>query len=344
MALNREYIKALCEAYFPDPDHLYAVGSVGMDHITKDWSHKGTTCGFLPHWLLWKTGCTDGKLVNRYEPDAAFRFTNGQNLTKLSAYQPAWVPFFAGNPGHIGAFRDGTRRPSCGDIVIIQGKPHADGSDSGHVFVALDGGAISGNECTYYKAETGQKTNSMEQAGRRNYGRFLFDGKKWVSLDNFAEPLERYITGWLNVANCPFGSFPDKGVYEYLSAWAQKSSAGQPPASSVIGIWYITCPAESLCGWYYMFHKGFRLFYAEASQPSVIRGAGYWYTENGHIYIAWATEAGTHEDIAMQVDGTGLGVDGYGAPFGAQRVSTTPTAVLTSYVSSIGLPMGMVRV
>ena len=69
MGLDRDYVKQLCELYFPVYGKMFPFCTVGMDHICKNFGNLGTTCGYLTHWLLWKAGCWQMELVNRTEPD-----------------------------------------------------------------------------------------------------------------------------------------------------------------------------------------------------------------------------------------------------------------------------------
>src|SRR5262249_31479690 len=39
----------------------------------------GTSCGCLPHWLLWRLGCSDKSLVNRSE--VGYTYRPGQNIS-----------------------------------------------------------------------------------------------------------------------------------------------------------------------------------------------------------------------------------------------------------------------
>src|SRR5262249_21777979 len=99
MSLDRDMAVALMQAYLPeagtDGSGGVALGSVIFEHIARDYG-SGTTCGFLPHWMLWRLGCTDTNLINRFEPDGGFRYANGQNIARLN------------NPGYFRPFVDRT--------------------------------------------------------------------------------------------------------------------------------------------------------------------------------------------------------------------------------------------
>jgi hypothetical protein len=350
MGLDRNYIKQLCELYFPKLGEFFSLGTVGMDHICKDYEGKGTTCGFLTHWLLWKAGCGDTKLVNRTEPDSSFKFVVAANISRISG-SSAFVHYNPANPVHVEGFRSGFRRPQIGDFIIIQGKPlNFDGkeADSSHIFVILDNGDFNGDQLTYTVCQTGQTTATGVQSGHRTSRKFQFSNNKWLASGEVFKqgPIDRHIIGWLNLSACNFSKYWD--THEILFNHTSRTSQSLPSPNSVVGIWYVASP-EYPPGWYYMFHKGYRVFYAYGGQPSRIAGSGYWFTENNTINTMWETASGVSERITMISPTSGIGAvvssedPGSGFlrfPFTMQKRRETAPAVINSFRDGSGLPMG----
>ncbi len=117
MPLDRDMAVALMQAYLPDagPDGHggIALGSMMFDHIARDYG-SGTTCGFLPHWMLWRLGCSDTSLVNRFEPDGGFHYDNGQNIARLGDHR-YFLPL--GGRKDADALLRGELGPKPGDVV-----------------------------------------------------------------------------------------------------------------------------------------------------------------------------------------------------------------------------------
>ncbi len=220
MGLDRDYVKQLCELYFPNHGEKYALGTVGMDHICKDYGGVGTTCGYLTHWLLWKAGCGHMELVNRTEPDSGFNYVNGENISRVSSSY-AFVNYDPAVTAHVEGFKNGSRRPRMGDFVIIRGKDMTLGNgkkaDSSHIFVVLNDGAFNGDQLTYEVCQTGQSLGN-KQAGHRTSRQFHFKDNRWLASNDVIlhqpGPLDRYIIGWLNLSDCYHEKYPD--TYEVL--------------------------------------------------------------------------------------------------------------------------------
>ena len=62
----------------------------------------GTTCGYLPPWLLWRLGMIDPDIIDRTAPEDGLTYTPGQQIARLikgAKKFGAWHPFKVGEPG-----------------------------------------------------------------------------------------------------------------------------------------------------------------------------------------------------------------------------------------------------
>src|SRR5436305_6156829 len=100
MASMRDSVLTLCETFLPETtvrNDILHWTQIGFDHIAKNYGEgAGTTCGFLPHWLLWRLGCRDATLVNRTCRGEGFRFRISENLMIFQSIGKrvvsSWVP------------------------------------------------------------------------------------------------------------------------------------------------------------------------------------------------------------------------------------------------------------
>jgi hypothetical protein len=172
----REDIIKLCQMALRNKIYW---NQVGFDHIAKDYGQgSGTTCGFLPHWLLWRLGCNDPGLVNRSSPGQGLRWRTGDNLAIFTRHRSSVVvdgalaKIMAGvkpDPAKNGdknqdvrdALAAGKRGPRPGEFVIIRGanwmndKTHQRDRDSAHIFVLLDILRADGKQVEWRVAQTG---------------------------------------------------------------------------------------------------------------------------------------------------------------------------------------------
>lgn len=151
-------------------------GDVKFHEICEDWLMKGTTCGFLPHWLMWRLGYRNPNVVNRHEPADGLRYLDGKNISMIwNAGRSPFVPF-----------KEGTL-PEPGDIGFISnGRPITE-----HVFVFLS--CTSTPDLNTYQlevAEAGQVNAQGRQCARIHNPRMsngVIGGRKlvgWISLRN----------------------------------------------------------------------------------------------------------------------------------------------------------------
>jgi hypothetical protein len=71
-----------------------------------------SSCGDLVHWVLWKLGCRDPKLVNRNEPEDGLTWTIGSNLSRIR-YSP-----------HFRVWSPGGAMPEPGDAIYVANTDH----------------------------------------------------------------------------------------------------------------------------------------------------------------------------------------------------------------------------
>ncbi len=318
MAIDRKLVVPLIEKYFPKDGSLVGVDKVGMGHMCKDWTGGGTTCGFLPHWLLWRLGCKDATVVNRYEPDTDFGYTDQVNLDRfLSHKQFTRVAFpdsgYGANAKGLNdeKFLDRKIYPKTGDAVIIQGKKSPSGNDSSHIFIVLDDGLWDRNvkgKGIWRIAETGQGSGGSGHIFKR--GVEFKDGKWNVNADGKAA--DRWMLGWFNIDNLDFG--PPRTNQEYLTSLVADSFAAS--VTNLIGRWEIT--ASNSEKWIYFFYKGFRCFFASAASPGQFLGGGHWHPKGLGYNIHW--DLAPSETITSVTSGKAAGVDSFG-PWTGKKTS-----------------------
>lgn len=159
---------------FDRGDSSYAV-------VCKDYGGIGTTCGYLPHWMLWAVGCRLRRVVNRYEPKDGLAYRDGANISALR-WQPEFVAY-----NRLAA----STLPLPGDIFFVSDGPPA----TEHVGVVL---GIS-EDGVWTCAEAGQ-----EGGGARIVRRILIDGRlARLAAGSDVEPDRsfhaRKLVGWLDL-------------------------------------------------------------------------------------------------------------------------------------------------
>lgn len=175
MSAPRDRIVDFCKLRLPQTKAMGEFihwNEVGFDNLAKDYGQGfGTTCGFLPHYLLWRFGCRDNSLVNRSAPVEGLTYHIAQNL---SLFQPgtkqprqSWNALDTEQKTRDVA-KGGVVKP--GDFVIIRGdfwKNKSTGVrdlDSSHIFVLLEEVENKGKDVTWLVAQSGASNNAYEQA------------------------------------------------------------------------------------------------------------------------------------------------------------------------------------
>jgi len=307
----------LVESYFPTEGYLRH-GQIGFDHICKDYTGGGTTCGFLPFWIWWHMGCRDAKLINRYEPDTGCTYKDGANMSRMHAHN-AFVHLDSSKANNV-AFLNSTIFPRRGDAIMIKGQ-----GDSEHVFVVLDEGSWeTATAGTWRIAETGQKNQGVE-AGHIADHSVEYKGGKWMIG-------KRWMLGWLDLDKVRFDKPPvaEDRLADYSEATAAKSLIQR-----VKGIWRVKTTAGTV--WYYMFLKGFRVFWALGQQPKLIQNGGYWIPQNDQVTIYW--DDGGVESMWPSSDKAASGNADNQFDWNAVKVSMDGT-IMHSFHNSSGIGMG----
>lgn len=322
---NRELVVPLIERYFPMSGQLVPRGQVGLEHIVKDFGESGTTCGYVPHWLWWRMGCSDAKLMCRHEPDTPFLYASGSQINRVYAHAKFVTLGGARKPAIKTAndqkFIDGAIYPKTGDAVIIQGPPSPKGHDTSHIFVTLNTGEWeTETKGSWLVAEAGQEANGGHIARRSVEFR---NNKWWMGA--------KWMLGWLDIDQVKFEYQPQGS--DYLVPYAK--TAVPKSIADMIGIWKVTAGSSGEA-WYYYFYKGFRVFYAGSASPTLFEGSGYWRPDSSGYRIRW--DWGNEEVLTLSSKVAATGRDGNG-PLTATKVSSN-TTTMGKATNSLARPFG----
>ena len=335
MGLDRERGVALLRAYFPAKG-TFGQGTIGFDHIVKDYTNSGTTCGYPTHWMLWRLGCSEKSLVNRYEPDTDFTYTDGANLSKIF-HNYAFVNVLS-NKSAREQFLSGAIYPKPGDTIFISTgevlvdvtttnkagvkETHKEKRWKEHVYQVLGGKTGSAKDkMTWEVANSGQGLVGKQEAeilGSRGVEK---RGDAWYDTKD-----SRQFYGWLDIDKLPGGNAPKVPKDDPLAAHSSDSSAGPPTPDSVIGVWSLS---NGQC---YMFYKGHRVFRLAPGNLQVIIDAGFWYPQYGEIRVKW--ESKTALDV-FRINGTSASVQSEDGNLTAVKTLTSGV-VMSSFQESRG--------
>lgn len=188
----RAHARLLVEAYVPSD-----TGEPRFEHIAKDYGGKGTTCGFLCHWLLWRLGSDNTRIINRSE--TGFTYVDGQNISRIfNGGKPPFRLVLGGPSMQRGL------RPKPGDVVFI--KQHPNGAHTTeHVFVFLEEFPV-GPRTFWRTAEAGQKNSSGRECARPGQRELLL-GKSTGARVTGNTP-QREIFGWISLAELSYNFMP----------------------------------------------------------------------------------------------------------------------------------------
>ena len=303
MGLDRDRGVALLRAYFPAKG-TFGQGTIGFDHIAKDYTNIGTTCGYPTHWMLWRLGCTEKSLVNRYEPDTEFTYTNSENLSKIFHSQ-AFVNVLS-NKSAQEQFLSGAIRPEPGDTIFIstgevmvdvttkvgdKSETHKEKRWKEHVYQVLKWKSGTAKDKIMWEvANSGQGAEGKQSAEILDARGVTYRGGAWYDTND-----QRQFYGWLDISKLPAGNAPKVPKDDPLAAHSSDSSAGPPTPDSVIGVWSLS---NGQC---YMFYKGHRVFRLAPGNLQMIIDAGFWYPQYGEIRVKW--ESKTALDV-FRMNGT----------------------------------------
>jgi hypothetical protein len=197
---------------------------------------KGTTCGFLCHWMLFTLGVTNKDIVNWTDPDphstSQTKFTSGKdNISKL--YHGGNPPFNKillkpKNPFSQAPMQNG---PSPGDIIhIINLNGNETVINSDHVFVFLSNNPLearfaqrtdiqksksvpgaAGSPLIWMTAESGQGPIGMATDALLKT-RAIYANTMNTSKIQLEDPDNRYISGWLDLSQLDYDANTVKAI------------------------------------------------------------------------------------------------------------------------------------
>ena len=293
MGLDRDRGVALLRAYFPAKG-TFGQGTIGFDHIAKDYTNSGTTCGYPTHWMLWRLGCSEKSLVNRYEPDTDFTYTDSANLSKIF-HSHAFVNLLT-NQSAREQFLSGAIYPKPGDTIFISTgevmvdvtttnkdgvkETHQEKRWKEHVYQVLGGktGSAKG-KMTWEVANSGQGEQGKQNAQILDARGVEKRGDAWYDTKD-----SRQFYGWLDIDKLSAGNAPNVPKDDPLAMHSSDSSAGPPKQDSVIGVWKLD---NGQC---YMFYKGHRVFRLASSNLQMITEAGFWFPMYGELRVKWPSK------------------------------------------------------
>lgn len=160
----------------------------------------GTTCSFLPHWMLAELKASSenkskgvGKqtrpLLNRNSPTLGAKLVPGDGISTL-----------ANSPAFIAHKKDSGGMPQTGDIVIIQANPYKQAHE--HTFVFLR----QIDATTWETGESGQaRSDAADGAmdGVLKQRKMSVINGKWHADAADGIPA-RYVQGWLDISNLDY--------------------------------------------------------------------------------------------------------------------------------------------
>lgn len=186
----RDLAMNLLTAYLPT-----TTGDAHFGEIAKDFGGVGTTCGYLPGWLMWRLGVVDPQIVNREEPADNLHYAVGMNIARMVSGGKA-----------LGAWRtpEGGARPKLGDLCYYAMDPPQAKSDGTkdyheHVNVAID---TTGDE---WKSADAGRTNPKDGKQMAEFvtRKRFSDGR----IDYYGGP--RKLIGWVDLSALPFTKPPN---------------------------------------------------------------------------------------------------------------------------------------
>lgn len=282
MPAPRKEIHQFCTERLPKPSSDTANYQhwcqIGFDNLAKDYGQgAGTSCGFLPHYLLWRFGCTDSTLVNRSEPQDGFRFRIGENLSILQPIwgkrpRPSWVPVESRKGAPAGTVTgedllDKQKGPQPGDFIIIRGDNWKDKTtgertlDSSHIMVFLEQLSRKADSVEWLVAQSGMSTmldqhlvqaatqsvltGHLKEGGLKEAGREVF-GKQLVFHANIIGEewnFPRRVIGYTNLDGLGWAPAGAAGAANFHRLVDQQWSLPADNQAGRVGMWL---------GWYSM--------------------------------------------------------------------------------------------
>jgi hypothetical protein len=166
---------ALCGSYLPCNR-----GDPHFNEIARDYGGIGTTCGYLPAWMLWRLGCRDPRIVNRNEPADGLTYRPAMNIEDLVRGGQAigsWRLYRLGN------------EPKGGDILYFQSSAFVSGTSDRpeeHVAICIScppGG--TGELVTYDLGHSSQPEGSLtKRTMTKGVVQFLGENKTLIGIND----------------------------------------------------------------------------------------------------------------------------------------------------------------
>lgn len=317
MAAPRDPIVAFCEQFLPEttkPDNFIHWNQVGFDNLAKDYGQGfGTTCGFLPHYLLWRFGCRDNTLVNRSAPVEGLSYHISQNLSLFQPGRkqprPSWTAL-DNEQKTRDAIKPGTLKP--GDFVIIRGDfwknkaTNVRDIDSSHIFVFLKQVEASGNKVKWRVAQSGQNTNARMQAahittltGELREGEVMDLGKPYkgpnlvfiANIDGEEPNFPRRVVGYTNLDAVSFGAASATRFHQLVDERWRKTTTNNPMKVNPWMGWYeVSSPGGFIMAnkTFVLLHRGHEAYRLERTLgPYFCTARGLWTLDGTTVDVVW---------------------------------------------------------
>lgn len=307
MAAPRDAIVALCKQFLPETkelDQYIHWHEVGFDNIAKDYGQgMGTTCGFLPHWLLWRFGCRDNTLVNRSSPPEGLTYRVGWNISMFTPdgkrTPPSWMTM---NEQRTRDAASGKGGPNSGDFVVVRGGYWLNPStgkhdlDSQHIFVLLDVVEANGKAVSWRVAQAGASNNALQQAahittltGKLSEDEAL-EGNMKVKGPNLVFG-DRRVIGYCDIDKVGFGAGPSAKFIQLFDSRFRTSTTNDVNKVNAWFGWYeIASPGGfvPLHKPFLLLHRGHEAFRLEKGLgPYFCTARGVWTLTGKRIDIVW---------------------------------------------------------
>jgi len=307
VAAPRNAITELCKKLLPETKELGEYvhwNEIGFDNIAKDYGQgMGTTCGFLPHYLLWRFGCRDNTLVNRSAPPEGLTYRIGWNISiflpDATRLRPSWMKMDEQRTRDAASGKGG---PKPGDFVIIRGAYWLDKStgrrdlDSQHIFVLLDVVEANGKSVKWRVAQAGASNNALQQAAHITTlsGELTEDevqeGNAKVKGPNLVFG-DRRVIGYCDIDQVGFGAGPSPKFMQLVDSRFRTAATNDVNKVNAWFGWYeISSPGGfvPLHKPYLLLHRGHEAFKLEKGLgPYFCTARGVWTLTGKRIDIVW---------------------------------------------------------
>ncbi len=318
MPAPRDAIVKYCEKLLPQTADMNAYihwNQIGFDNLAKDYGQGfGTTCGFLPHYLLWRFGCRDSTLVNRSEPPEGLVHRIGQNLSIFQPVykkvtRPSWNALDTEQKTRDVANGKG---PQPGDFIIVRGGFWLEKStnirdrDSAHIMVLLKVLEANGKQVKWLVAQSGVSTNARLQGAHITVlngtlredavmeGNAEHKGPNLVFVSNILGEeanFPRRVIGYCNLDALTFGGPPAQTLHQLVESNWMVPAINNPKQVNVWMGWYeLASPGGfiPLHPTYVLLHRGHEAYRLEKGLgPYFCTARGIWTLTGNMVTITW---------------------------------------------------------